>query len=138
MRSRDGNRHFTRRLCPIILLLLFPLALSAGEYLISYKYIVKDATLYNEALFISHSMKKCSGLPQSDLLLYSNGESDLKKVIAQNSAEFLEYIHKLGLHVAYSDATTNLQNSSTTTLTLRTTCFKVDFNDTFVTIVPLK
>lgn len=137
MRSRDGNRHFTRRLCSVVLF-LFPLALSAGEYLISYKYIVKDATLYNETLFISQSMKKCSGLPQNDLLLHSDGESDLKKIISQNSAEFLEYIHKLGLHVAYNDVTTNLQNSYTTTLTLRTTCFKVDFNDTFVTIAPLK
>ncbi len=137
MRSRDGNRHFTRRLCSVALL-FFPLALGASEYLISYKYIVKDATLYNEALFISQSMKKCSGLPQSDLLLHSDGESDLKKIISQNSAEFLEYIHKLGLHVAYNDVTTNLQNSSTTTLTLRTTCFKVDFNDTFVTIAPLR
>lgn len=137
MRSRDGNRHFTRRLCSVALF-LFPLALSAGEYLISYKYIVKDATLYNETLFISQSMKKCSGLPQNDLLLHSDGESDLKKIISQNSAEFLEYIHKLGLHVAYNDVTTNLQNSSTTTLTLRTTCFKVDFNDTFVTIAPLR
>lgn len=137
MRSRDGNRHFTRRLCSVVFF-LFPLALSAGEYLISYKYIVKDATLYNETLFISQSMKKCSGLPQNDLLLHSDGESDLKKIISQNSAEFLEYIHKLGLHVAYNDVTTNLQNSSTTTLTLRTTCFKVDFNDTFVTIAPLR
>ena len=138
MRSRDGNRHFTRRLCSIIFLLFFPLALSAGGYLISYKYIVKDATLYNETLFISQSMKKCSGTPQRELFLSTNGENDLKKIIAQNSAEFLEYIHKLGLHVAYNDVTSNLQNSSTTTLTLRTTCFKVDFNDTFVTIAPLR
>lgn len=137
MRSRDGNRHFTRRLCSVVLF-LFPLALSAGEYLISYKYIVKDATLYNETLFISQSMKKCSGTPQTELLLISDENSDLKKVIAQNSAEFLEYIHKLGLHVAYNDVTSNLQNSSTTTLTLQTTCFKVDFNDTFVTIAPLR
>ncbi len=137
MRSRDGNRHFTRRLCSVIIL-LFPLALSAGEYLISYKYIVKDATLYNETLFISQSMKKCSGTPQTELFLLTHGEDDLKKIIARNSAEFLEYIHKLGLHVAYNDVTSNLQNSSTTTLTLRTTCFKVDFNDTFVTINPLK
>ncbi len=137
MRSRDGNRHFTRRLCSVVLF-LFPLALSAGEYLISYKYIVKDATLYNETLFISQGMKKCIGAPQTELLLISDGESDLKKVIAQNSAEFLEYIHKLGLHVAYNDVTSNLQNSSTTTLTLQTTCFKVDFNDTFVTIAPLR
>lgn len=138
MRSRDGNRHFTRRLCSIIFLLLFPLALGASEYLISYKYIVKDAILYNEALLLSQSMKKCNGTPQTGLLLNSDGESDLKKIITQNSAEFLEYIHKLGLHVAYNDVTSNLQNSSTTTLTLRTTCFKVDFNDTFVTISPLK
>jgi len=136
MRSRDGNRHFTRRLCSIIL--FFPLALSAGEYLISYRYVVKDATLYDETLFISQSMKKCDGVPQAELLLLSNGESDLRKIVNLNSSEFLEFIHKLGMHVIYNDVTSNLQNSSTATLTLKTTCFKVDFNDIFVTIAPLK
>jgi uncharacterized protein YigE (DUF2233 family) len=82
-------------------------------------------------------MKKCSGKPYSELLLASNNQNDLKKIIALNSSEFIDYIHKLGLHVEHKETNINLQNSSTTTLTLRTTCFKVDLNDSFARITPL-
>ncbi|MDD3475847.1 MAG: hypothetical protein PHI38_03180 [Sulfurimonas sp.] len=136
MRSRDGDCNFTLRLCSIIV--LYSLSLSASEYLISYRYIVKDATLYNETLLVSKSMKKCNGNPYSELFLYTNSQDDLKKIISQNSTEFIDYIHKLGLHVEHKETTTNLQNSSTTTLTLRTTCFKVDINDTLAKITPLR
>ena len=50
----------------------------------------------------------------------------------------LEYIHKLDLHVQHKEQTINLQNQFTTILTMKTTCFKVDFNDNFATIAPLK
>lgn len=136
MRSRDGDINFTLRFCSIIF--LYSLSLSASEYLISYKYIVKNAILYNETLLVSKSMKKCSGNPFSELFLNSNNQDDLKKIISQNSSEFIDYIHKLGLHVEHKETTTNLQNSSTTTLTLRTTCFKVDLNDSFAKITPLR
>ncbi len=136
MRSRDGDSNFTLRLCSIIV--LCSLSLSASEYLISYKYIVKDAILYNETLLISKSMKKCSGKPYSELVLDNYGQKNLKKIISQNSTLFIDYIHKLGLHVEHKEMTANLQNSSTTTLTLRTTCFKVDFNDSLARIYPLK
>lgn len=136
MRSRDGDSNFTLRLCSIIA--LYSLSLSASEYLISYKYIVKDAALYNETLLVSKSMKKCSGSEHSELFIDTNGQDDLKKIISRNSTEFIDYIHKLGLHVEHKETTTNLQNSSTTTLTLRTTCFKVDLNDSFAKITPLR
>lgn len=136
MRSRDGDNNFTLRLCSIIL--LYSLSLNASEYLISYKYIVKDATLYNETLLVSKSMKKCSGKPYSELLLNSHNQDDLKKIISQNSTEFIDYVHKLGLHVEHKETTINLQNTSTTTLTLRTTCFKVDLNDSLAKITPLR
>ena len=136
MRSRDGNRNFTFRLSSIIL--LCSLALNAGEYLISYRYTVKDAILYNEILHISHAMKKCEGKPQSELILENASDGNLKKIISQNSEEFLNYIHKLGLHLKHKEETLNLQNTSTTTLTMKTTCFKVDINDNFARIAPLK
>jgi len=136
MRSRDGNSTFSLRLCSIIL--FYSLALNASEYLISYRYVVKDAMLYNDSLLISHAMKPCHGQPQKPLILDTDGGNDLKKIISKNSEEFLEYIHKLGLNVESQDTTLNSQNSSTTILTLKTTCFKVDFNDNFAKITPLK
>lgn len=136
MRSRAGNRYFTLRLPSIIL--FCSLALNAGEYLISYRYMVKDATLYNDTLEISDAMTKCDGKPQSELILQNGSDGNIKKLISQNSEEFLNYIHQLGLHVEHKGQTVNLQNSFTTILTLKTTCFKVDFNDNFAKIAPLK
>ncbi|WP_294929196.1 hypothetical protein [Sulfurimonas sp.] len=137
MRSRDGNLNFSRRLCSVVIL-FSSLALSASEYLISYKYIVKDAILYNETLLISKAMTKCEGTPQEEFILQNSSEDNLKKLISKNPQEFIEYIHKLGMHVNHDEKTINLQNSYTTVLTLKTTCFKVDFNDNFATIAPLK
>lgn len=136
MRSRDGNRYFSLRLCSVIL--FSSLVLNASEYLISYSYTIKNATLHNESLFISKAMKKCHGNPQNALIIESDGKKDLKKIIANNSEEFINYIHKLGLHVKHKEKNINLQNISTTILTLKTTCFKVDFNDNFAKISPLK
>ena len=136
MRSRDGNRTFLRRLFSIIF--LSSLALNAGEYLISYRYIVKDAVLYNETLLISKSMQKCIGTPQNSLLLESDGSIDLKKIILEHKEQFISFVHKLGLHLEHKEKNINYQNSFTTILTLKTTCFKVDFNDNFAKISPLK
>lgn len=136
MRSRDGNRNFSLRLCSVII--FSSLTLTASEHLISYKYIVKDAALYNETLLISNAMTKCSGTPQNELILLNKNSKNLKQLIFENSQEFIDYIHKLGLHIEHKETTSNLQNSSTTTLTLKTTCFKVDFNDNFARISPLK
>lgn len=137
MRSRDGNLNFSLRLCSVVIL-FSSLALNASEYLISYKYIVKDAILYNETLLISKAMTKCEGTPQEEFVLQNSSEDNLKKLISKNPQEFIEYIHKLGMHVNHDEKTINLQNSYTTVLTLKTTCFKVDFNDNFATIAPLK
>lgn len=136
MRSRDGNRTFSLRLCSVIL--FNSLALNASEFLISYSYTVKDATLHNESLLISKAMKKCSGTEQKSIILENNGNKDLKKIISNNNEEFINYIHKLGLHIEHNEKTKNYQHSSSTTLTLKTTCFKVDFNDNFARIAPLK
>ncbi|MBE0514126.1 MAG: hypothetical protein IBX42_04115 [Sulfurimonas sp.] len=100
--------------------------------------MVKDAILYNETLLISKAMTKCEGTPQEEFILQNSSEDNLKKLISKNPQEFIEYIHKLGMHVNHDEKTINLQNSYTTVLTLKTTCFKVDFNDNFATIAPLK
>lgn len=136
MRSRDGNRSITHAICSLIL--LSSLALDAKEFLISYRYMVKDATLYNETLYISPSMKKCSGKSYNPLIVPSFGNDDIKLTIEKNSETFLDYIHKLGLHVKHNELTINAQNKSTTILTLKTTCFKVDFNENSARIAPLK
>lgn len=138
MRSRDGNSNFSLSIPIGFLLLLFSLALNASEYLISYRYIVKDAALYNETLEISKTMQKCKGKPYQSIIFETRDDKNLKKIIEKNHIEFTEYIHHIGLNVEHQDATINYKYSSTTMLTLKTTCFKVDFNDNFVRISPLK
>ncbi len=143
MRSRDGYNYLTRTICKVAILNLlvfspFLKADSTKEFLISYRYMVKDAALYNETLHISKSMRKCVGTPKEPLILVNTCKNNLKHCISKNYEEFIDYIHKLGLFVDHKSKTINYQNSSTTILTLKTTCFKVDFNDNFVKIAPLK
>jgi len=99
---------------------------------------VKDVILYNEKFYISKAMQKCKGTPQESITLSNEKNKPLKQLLSDVDSEFIEYIHKLGLHVQHTGITKNMQNSSTTIITLKTTCFKVDFNDFFVKIAPLK
>jgi hypothetical protein len=136
MRSRDGNLNFSLAICSVIFFSISTLC--ADEYLISYRYIVKDATLYNEKLHISKAMKKCKGTEKETIFLNSYKLSNLKKIIEKNSESFIDYIHKLGLHVDHKEITINLQNHPTTILTSKTRCFKVNINDNFAKITALK
>lgn len=135
MRGRDGNSSLLLRFCSALISVSFICA--ADEYLVSYRYVVKEMVLFNETLLISKAMTKCKGKPQEELVLESQ-DRNFKKIVSQNSPEFIDFIHRVGLHAEHKEATLNLQNSSTTIMTLKTTCFKVDFNDNFVTITPLK
>jgi len=83
-------------------------------------------------------MHKCSGTPKESILFASSGDETLKAIIAKNEEEFIEFIHKIGLTLTHNEEHTTHKNLSTTILTLRTRCFKVDFNDTFVKISALK
>jgi len=83
-------------------------------------------------------MQKCKGIPYNPITFNSKGDKNLKKILNTNNERFMGYIDKLGLSVEHSESTRNYMNSSITILTLKTTCFKVDFNDNFVTISPLK
>jgi len=138
MRSRNGNRSFSRTVSVTLLFLFHSLALQAGEYLISYRYIVENAILYNETLEVSHAMQKCKGRAYNPIIFPTNDTKDLRKILSENREDFVDYIHRLGLNLEHSEQTTNFQNYSRTILTLKTQCFKVDFNDTFVKISPLK
>ena len=137
MRSRDGNHSLTLTISSIIFL-LNSLALNAGEFLISYQYTVKNAILINEQLDISKSMQKCRGTESQSIIFENKYNNSLEKTIADNREEFTTFLHQLGLIVEHKERTINSQNSSTTRLTLKTTCFKVDFNDTLVRISALK
>jgi len=136
MRSRDGNHSFTLRICSIIL--LSSLALNASEYLISYKYIVKNAILYNEHLEISKSMQKCNGTPSQSLILTSNGTKNFENIVSKNNEKFINFIHKIGLNIKSTQKITNNQLNSVTIMILKTSCFKVDFNDNFARITHLE
>jgi len=83
-------------------------------------------------------MQKCIGKPQKSLILTSYKNNDLKEIVQRNEQKFIDFIHKLGLSVEHKEKTTNYINTSTTILTLKTTCFKVDFNDNLARITPLK
>lgn len=138
MRSRDGNSYLLLRLCSIII--CASLALTADEYLISYRSLTKNALLHNETLLVSKAMKKCQGSPYGDEMLLSGNRNvhDLKTLISQNIDGFRELMQKVGLHVEHDSKNLDLTNDSTTKLTMRTVCFKVDFNDNSAIIVPLK
>ncbi len=137
MRSRDGDRYILLRLSTIVFIFL-NLSLFSDEYYISYRYVVKDAILYNESLLVSPAMKKCQGDTHTPITLQNNNYKNLKSIISHNSQEFIDYLHKLGLQVKHEEKTLNHVNSSTTVLTLKTKCFKVDFNENFAKLEPLK
>ncbi len=94
--------------------------------------------LYNETLLISKAMHKCSGTPLKPLLLESKNNIKLVDILSNNREKFIDYLQELGLNVKHNEKTTNYQNHATTIVTLKTTCFKVDFNDNFAIISPLK
>ncbi|MDF1876453.1 hypothetical protein JHD47_01315 [Sulfurimonas sp. SAG-AH-194-L11] len=83
-------------------------------------------------------MQKCDGHPYNPIIFETRDDKNLKKILSSNNEEFIEYIHKLGLSLEHTDSTINFEYTSTTILTLKTRCFKVDFNDNFVRISPLK
>ena len=83
-------------------------------------------------------MQKCKGKPYSTISFLNDDSKNLRNIISQNSEEFIDYIHKLGLSLEYKSKTTNYEYQSTTILTLKTRCFKVDLNDNLVKISPLK
>lgn len=137
MRSRDGNHTLTFTICTIILFSAF--SLHADEYLISYRYVVKNAIIYNDSLEISRAMQKCSGTPsKKHISIFVPKKTSFQSFISHNNEKFIDFIHKLGLDVEYRSSNSNYQNRSTTILTLKTQCFKVDFNESFATITPLK
>lgn len=137
MRSRDGDNSFSFKLCTIIFFFIIS-QLNAEEYYISYRYVVKDAVMYNESLQVSPAMQRCNGDAYLPLILEVDKSKNLREILSENSSEFINYLHKLGLNVKHSQKNYNYQNTSTTVLTLKTKCFKVDFNDNFAKIAPLK
>lgn len=137
MRSRDGDRSLSLTVS-ILTLLLLPLSLAGSEYLISYRYVVHNAILYNDTLDISKSMLPCRGEITQSITFLTEDEKDLKKIIEKNEDSFVSFLHRLGLGVEHKEHFSSNATDSTTILTLKTSCFKVDFNDTVVTIWALK
>lgn len=135
MRSRDGDSAFIRIIYTIV---LTTLSLQAQEYLISYRYVVDNATLYNQTLQVSRAMTKCQGKALESFTLDYDSTKTLKQNLLENEELFLHSIGKIGLHVEHRSTTHNSQAYSRTILTLKTTCFKVDFNDSLAIITPLK
>lgn len=137
MRSRDGNYNLLFSICTLILCFC---NLNGDEYIISYRYVTKDAILFNDSLDISRAMMPCTGKSRGSQLLLtaSNDSKNLKNIILQNSDQFFNYINTLSLHVKSDDQIINGVSSSLTTVTLKPTCFTVEFNDNLVKISPFK
>ena len=138
MRSRNGSSPFSLSICTITFFLLYSSAIYADEYLISYRYTVKNATLYNETLDISKAMKKCKGEATSALYLDPEKSNNLKDILLHNKEQFTTFLGKIGFYITNQELTYNDNHTSNTIITLKTTCFKVDFNEKFVKISPLK
>jgi len=136
MRSRDGSSSFLLTICTIVFFIYSNLY--AKEYYISYRYVVKDAVLYNETFLLSKAMKKCIGKPKDEVLIFNKKHKSLKELLSDSSGEFIEYVHKLGLEVQNRTLQNSMQNSSLTVLTLKTTCFDIDYNKDFVVIRSIK
>jgi len=141
MRSRDGDHSQAFSISTIVsLLLLLSSALFADEYLISYRSTIKDAIIYNEVLNVAHAMQKCSQTKLLDepLTLPNNTSKDLKSILLQNYDAFQAYLQKIGMQIEHNEKTYNGHNHAWTRLTFQTHCFKVDFNENFVIMTPLK
>jgi len=136
MRSRDGSYTLLLSICTIILLSTI---LNAKEYYISYRYVIKNAVLYNESFGLSKAMQPCIGQKDSknSITLLNSSKKNLKEFLSDTSGEFIDYIHKLGLDVKNQTIQTNMQNSSITILTLKTMCFNIEINENYIKITPI-
>jgi len=83
-------------------------------------------------------MQKCDGKPQKSIQIFNEKNKNLKDLLSDSDGEFIRYMHRLGMHVQNSEITQNSIHRSTTILTLKTRCFKVDINENFAIIAPLK
>ena len=83
-------------------------------------------------------MTKCKGKPYDNLYLDPDDSNNLKVILLKNKEKFTNFLNKIGFYVENDELTSNAQHTATTIITLKTTCFKVDFNDNFVKISPLK
>jgi hypothetical protein len=85
-------------------------------------------------------MTPCLRTPYDEKLTIELQENshDLKKAVLQNFDSFYLFINKIGLHVRNDEKIQNGMSSSIITVTLKPTCFTVEFNDNSVTLTPLK
>jgi len=141
MRSRNGNNtsSFSTFISICVCFLYISTFLQADEYFISYRYTVKNSIIYNKVFLISKAMKKCTGTTHTKALILNKEKSNtLKDILLKNEDIFFQYLFKIGLNITNHDQCLNNINTSFTIITLKTTCFKVDFNENFVKIAPLK
>lgn len=138
MRSRDGNRSFLYAVLSLIF--SFSTLYGGEEYFISYRYSTKNSVLINDVLDVSKAMTPCLRTPYDEKLTIELQENshDLKKAVLQNFDSFYLFINKIGLHVRNDEKIQNGMSSSIITVTLKPTCFTVEFNDNSVTLTPLK
>ena len=138
MRSRDGNRSYLYAVLSLIL--TFSTLYGGEEYLISYRYSTQNSVLFNDSLDIAKAMTTCGDTSYGEKLTIELQENshNLKKTILRNLDLFYLFINKIGLHVRNDEKIQNGISSSMITVTLKPTCFTVEFNENSVTLTPLK
>lgn len=134
MRSRNGYFNLIFSICAIIFITT---NLYSDEYIISYRYVVKNAILIDSSLEVSHAMVKCDGKRGLSLYLKTYGSKNLKKILLKNTNLFSLYMNKLGMQVQSNGYNTEKIANSLTVLTLKPLCFTVNFNQNFVKITAL-
>jgi hypothetical protein len=100
--------------------------------------MVKNSLLYNEKLYVSKAMTKCQGKATRSLELERDDSKNLKQILLNNPDKFFLFLSTNGIFIENKDIIINGVDSSSTVITLKSQCFKVDFNDNFVKITPLK
>jgi hypothetical protein len=136
MRSRDANHTSLFRFCAIIIS-LFSSALFADDYLISYRYSVKDSELFYEKATFTRSMQPCETTKISPIYIKNPKHKPLEELLFEPDGTFFRLMSRLGLEVVNNEETNGFIHHSLTLVTFKTRCFKVDVNEKFVIISAL-
>lgn len=134
MRSR------TRNCCLLFTAfqLVTPQWLLGEQYLIGYRLATKNSQIISENLQISKSMTPCVGVGVADLTLLREPNASLEKILRRHEDQFLAFAAQQPLHLQSHQKIEPQSHFSAETLTLKTQCYAVLFNDDFVTISHLK
>jgi len=120
------------------LILLLSVSLQASEtYILSYRAQIKNAVIISESFHLSKSMQKVHATPAQSLKIYSNKQTNIKKIINTNKDEVLNFMMKFGTHTRSHERLRNNVSSSLISITIPPTYITVDFKKDYAIITRL-